>query len=328
MKKLFMILSAILILAGCGPFGGGSSGAGTGGDDSTANAQEPEETVFPVGVSTAVRGEMLDYLRVNGDVETSSAVDVFAETVGEITSVPVRIGQRVERNQVVAEVDPSRPGQRFAPSPVRAPISGTIVSLPMQVGSRLAQGQAVARIATTTDLQIRTHIPERYIGRIRLGGRAIVSLSAYPDARLTARITETSPVLDPQSRTMEVTLRLERADSRVRPGMFAQVRLITQEKSDTVKLPANAVVTRFDEDFVFLVLNGTQGGNANGDSSAARVERRPVTTGIEIDDTVEILEGLSGGEVVVVQGQNLLDDSARVNIVTELDPLPREASVR
>ena len=324
MKKLFVLLGAGLILAGCGPFGGGPGNGGEG----AANAQEPEETVFPVGVSTAVRGEMFDYLRVNGDVETSSAVDVFAETVGEITAIPVRIGQRVERNQVVAEVDPSRPGQRFAPSPVRAPISGTIVSLPLQVGARLAQGQAVARIATTSDLQIRTHIPERYIGRVTLGGRAIVSLSAYPEARLNARVTETSPVLDPQSRTMEVTLRLERADTRVRPGMFAQVRLITQEKNDTVKLPANAVVRRFDQDFVFVVLNGTQGADANGNSSEARVERRPVTTGIEIDETVEILEGLSGGEVVVVQGQNLLDDSARVNIVTELDPLTREALVR
>ncbi|MCA1755062.1 MAG: efflux RND transporter periplasmic adaptor subunit [Spirochaeta sp.] len=184
----------------------------------------------------------------------------------------------------------------------------------------------MARIATTTDLQIRTHIPERYIGSVNLGGRAIVSLSAYPDARFNARITETSPVLDPQSRTMELTLRLETADSRVRPGMFAQVRLITQEKSDTVKLPAHAVVRRFDEDFVFLVVNGEQ--EEDVDSSEVRVERRPVATGIEIDETIEILEGLSGGELVVVQGQNLLDDSARVNIVTEIDPLPREASVR
>jgi membrane fusion protein, multidrug efflux system len=327
MKKFFVLLSAGLVLAGCGPFAGGR------GEEPVVE-QEPEETVFPVGVSTAVRGEMLDYLRVNGDVETSSAVDVFAETVGEVTSIPVRIGQRVERSQVVAEIDPSRPGQRFTPSPVRAPISGTVVSLPTQVGARVPQGQPVARIATTTDLEIRTHIPERYIGSVKLGGRAIVSLSAYPDARFNARVTETSPVVDPQSRTMELTLRLETADSRVRPGMFAQVRLITQEKSDTVKLPANAVVRRFDEDFVFLVVNGEQqedadsGEDSSEDSSEVRVERRPVATGIEIDETIEILQGLSGGELVVVQGQNLLDDSARVNIVTEMDPLPREASVR
>ena len=319
MKKLLVLLSAALTLAACGPFGGGR------GEGPTV-AQEPEETVFPVGVSTAVRGQMFDYLRLNGDVETSSAVDVFAETVGEITAIPVRIGQRVERNQVVAEVDPSRPGQRFTPSPVRAPISGTIVALPMQVGARLSQGQAVARIATTSDLQIRTHIPERYIGRVSLGGRAIVSLSAYPDARFNARVTETSPVLDPQSRTMELTLRLERPDARIRPGMFAQVRLITQEKSNTVKLPANAVVRRFGEAFVFVVVNGSDG--EDGEPGVQRVERRAVTTGIQIDETVEILEGLSGGEVVVVQGQNLLDDSARVNVVTELEPLPREASVR
>ncbi|TVR87113.1 MAG: efflux RND transporter periplasmic adaptor subunit [Spirochaetaceae bacterium] len=319
MKKLLVLLSAALMLAACGPFGGGRGEEPTG-------AQEPGETVFPVGVSTAVRGQMLDYLRLNGDVETSSAVDVFAETVGEITSIPVRIGQRVERNQVIAEVDPSRPGQRFTPSPVRAPISGTIVALPMQVGARLSQGQAVARIATTSDLQIRTHIPERYIGQVSLGERAIVSLSAYPDARFNARVTETSPVLDPQSRTMELTLRLERPDVRIRPGMFAQVRLITQEKTNTVKLPANAVVRRFGEAFVFVVVNSSH--DDNGEPSVQRVERRPVTTGIQIDETVEILEGLSGGEVVVVQGQNLLDDSARVNVVTELEPLPREASVR
>ncbi|MCA1755063.1 MAG: efflux RND transporter periplasmic adaptor subunit [Spirochaeta sp.] len=133
MKKFFVLLSAGLVLASCGQFAGGRG-------EEPVGEQEPEETVFPVGVSTAVRGEMFDYLRVNGDVETSSAVDVFAETVGEVTSIPVRIGQRVERSQVVAEIDPSRPGQRFTPSPVRAPISGTVVSLPTQVGARVPRG--------------------------------------------------------------------------------------------------------------------------------------------------------------------------------------------
>lgn len=311
MNKLILLLGAALVLGGCGVFGGREAA----GPDAT---QEAEETVFPVGTSTAVLGEMFDYLRVNGDVETSSTVDVYADAVGEIISISVRIGQRVERNQVIAEVDPSRPGQRFTPSPVRAPIDGTVVALPLRVGSRLAQGQPVARIATTTDLQIRAHIPERYIGRVRLGGRALIRLTAYPETTFSARVTEMSPVLDPQSRTMEITLRLERSDPRVRPGMFAQVRLITAEKSSTVKLPAAAVVRRFGESFVFVVHSGEE----------RRVERRPVQVGIEVDDTVEILNGLSGGEMVVVQGQNLLDDSALVNVVNEIEPLPREAFLR
>jgi len=91
------------------------------------SGEQPNAMVFAVNVIPASRGQIQDYLLVGGEVGASSAIDVFADTAGRLLSLSVAVGQEVRANQVVAEVDPSRPGMNFVPSPVRSPISGTVL---------------------------------------------------------------------------------------------------------------------------------------------------------------------------------------------------------
>jgi RND family efflux transporter MFP subunit len=140
----------------------------------------------------------------------------------------------------------------------------------------------------------------------------VVFLEAYPGERFEARVTELSPVVDPATRTMGVTLEFARRYPRVKAGMFCEIRLITEVRRDIVKVQSDAVVRRFDVPYVFAV----------GDDET--VEQREVSIGISIGNQVEITEGLSEGESVVIQGQSLLDDGARVRVIDRVDPLPAE----
>lgn len=287
------------------------SQAGAGQVATTEVAGENVETVFAVNVTPAVQGEIKNYLEVNGDVEAAATIDVFADQIGELKNLRVRVGQWVRQDQVLAEVDPSRPGQNFVASPVKAPISGTITSLPAREGATITQAQPVAQIARTSELEIIVQIAERFISKVEEGFPAIVRFDAYPDERFDAVVTETSPVVDPMTRTLEVKLRLTSRDSRIKAGMFAEVRIITEQKDDIVKLPADCLIRRFGQYFVFVV---------NGD----QVERREVNPGIEIDNKVEITEGLEPGELVVYQGQSLLEDGATVRVINTIEPLSEE----
>ena len=291
-----VVLVALALLAGC------DRPQGEQAERDNA-ATERQRTVFAVNTTTAVEGLITDYIRVTGDVHPVSSVDIMPDVAGELKRFHVRVGDRVEADQVIAEVDRSRPGQSFAPNPVRSTIAGTVTMLPVQVGAMVGTGSPVARIAQTDQLEIRTAVAERFVSRMRPGMAATVRFDAFPGEQFAARVTEISPVLDTQSRTLGLKLTLNRRDTRVRPGMFAQIQLITERKEGVVKVPSQTIVRRLGDTFVFVLMDDSQ------------VERRSVRVGIEIDNAAEILEGLSAGEEIVYQGQALLEDGAEVRVI-------------
>jgi multidrug efflux pump subunit AcrA (membrane-fusion protein) len=309
-----VVAAAVVLLAGCGGPPGGGSAQGPGGPD--GGREITEETTFAVNVTRPVRGEIKDYLELNGGVEPASSVDVYPDTSGEIANLRVRVGEAVSRDEVVAEVDRSRPGQQFEPSPVRAPIAGTVTQRYVDVGTTVGPSVPVVQLSRTDELEIRTEVAERFISLVREGQDAVVFLEAYPGERFAARVTELSPVVDPATRTMGVTLRFVRRDPRIKAGMFGDIRLITEVRTGIVKVPSDAVVRRFDTPYLFVV---TDDGT---------VEQREVELGISIGEQVEITSGVEPDERIVIQGQSLLDDGAAVRVIEEVDPLPQEHEIR
>jgi multidrug efflux pump subunit AcrA (membrane-fusion protein) len=97
--------------------------------------------------------------------------------------------------------------------------------------------------------------------------------------------------------------------------MFAKVRLITEVKDNIVKIPASAMVERFGESFVFVV----EPDYDSGEGFVAR--RRNVKPGILIDGVLEITEGLSPADEIIIRGQTLLQDGAKINVIERQPPL-------
>ena len=249
-------------------------------------------------------GELKDYLEFGGDVFAKTQIDVMPDAMGKVVAVNVKVGDYVYKDQSIAVIDASRAGMNYAQSAVKAPISGTITAVNAVVGGVASQQLSVAKIAKTEDLKISMNVPERYVSKIQIGQKAELKFDAYPGEVFEAVITEVSPVLDATSRTMGVNLELTKRDKRIKAGMFAKVKLITDTHSNIVIVSESALVNRYGDTYVFVVAP---------DSS---VEKRVVKAGIRVDDKREILEGLNDGEEVVVRGQTLLEDGSKVNVVT------------
>ena len=216
----------------------------------------------------------------------------------------------VRLGDTIAYVNPLRAGVVYNDSPVKAPISGRVTSLPVTVGSTVSQSSLVAKVARTDELEIRINIAERFVSRISNGQKATVTFDAYPGVVFGAKIFEVSPVLDTATRTMGVKLRLNPPDSRVKVGMYGRVKLVTESVKNAIVLPVSALVARDGKDYVFVVTTPKSGQNA------AAVSIRQVTKGILVDNQVEITKGLEADEEVVIKGQTLLNDGAKVNIVS------------
>lgn len=296
-KKGFYIIGLILIL--------GILFTSCSKKETVAIVENTEtEPVYAVTVANVLKGELKDYLEFGGDVSAKTQIDVMPDAMGKVVSVNVKVGDYVTKDQTLAVIDPSRAGMNYAQSAVKAPISGTITAVNAVVGGIASQQLSVAKIAKTNDLKITMNVPERYVSKIQVGQKAELKFDAYPGEVFEAKITEVSPVLDATSRTMGVALELTENDSKIKSGMFARVKLITDTHSDIVIISETALVNRYGETYVFVV------------ASDSTVEKRLVKAGIRVDDKREILEGLHDGDQVVVRGQTLLENGTKVNVVT------------
>jgi multidrug efflux pump subunit AcrA (membrane-fusion protein) len=275
----------------------------------TNAAGPPPAPVFAVSAFTVRESPLEDYLSLSGDMVASSSVDVYSDTAGTITRRYVSIGSRVTRGQSIVSVDPSQPGMQYLASVVQAPIAGVVASLPAQVGMKITQSSPVAVISGGGGVEVQLYVAERFIYRIKMGQPCQIRLDAYPDDVFRGRVSEISPVVDPSSRTMTIKVSVENAGDRLKSGMFANVKIITEQKASVIAVPESAVLERSGEHFVYTIV-------ADPADSGAKIARRtPVTLGLAIDNNVEVTDGLKPGDEIVARGQTTLSDGSRVNVI-------------
>jgi len=260
------------------------------------------EQIFAVNTYKTVAGNLDDYLEFGGDVVSVNAVAIMPDMAGKISRVLVSVGDIVKKEQVIAYVDASRAGYVYTASPIKSPISGRITALPATVGSTVSQASAVATVAQTDDLEIKINIAERFISRIENKQSAVITFDSYPSVIFNATVFEVSPVLDTATRTMQVKLRLNEKDSRVKVGMYARVKLVTESVKNAIVIPSSAIINRDEKPYVFTV-------------SSTVAHLTPITRGLSVDNKTEITKGLDVGDEVVIKGMALLNDGSKVNIM-------------
>jgi multidrug efflux pump subunit AcrA (membrane-fusion protein) len=271
------------------------------GDDKPQAAAEPEVSAVSVKTAEAEIRSLRRRLLVNGDVRSVQQVEVFPEASGKLAAVRVVLGASVRQGEIVAEVDPSRPGVQFMRSPVYAPISGTVSRTPLSVGTTVSTGDGIMTISLAENLEVTALIPEGDIGGLALGLKADVSLRAFPGESFPATVTRIAPVLDPVSRTKMIALAFDRPDSRINAGMFARITVTTGTYDDIIVVPAEAVIDRFGVKAAYVL-------------NYSRAELREVSSGVTIDRLTEIRAGIASGEKVIVQGQQFISDGSAVRV--------------
>ena len=272
----------------------------------TGKTEEQVETTFAVVAYKAVPKTLDNYLDFGGNVETASSVDIYPDVqAGKLSKINVKVGDKVKKDQVVALVDASKAGMDYQSSPIKAPVDGTITSFPFTLGTTVYASMSVGKISSTGTLEIKTNVAERFISRIQKNQRASLTFDAYPGEVFPAKLVEIEPILDTNTRTLGIKLLQTPSDSRLRAGMYARIKLITDSKRNTIVLPANVIVTRNEQDVVYIV-----------DTMTNTVKASPVKKGIKVDDKQEVEMGIAPGDLVVIKGQALLSDGAKVNVVS------------
>ena len=264
---------------------------------------------FAVRTEKAEIRTLRSHIEINANIVSGNQLTVVPDVAGKLVSMQVVLGSAVQKGDILAQVDPSRPGAEYALNSVRAPVSGMVISSPIAVGSTVSTNTSLMIIAVNNTVEIDAFIPEREIGQLRTGLQAEVRVEAYPGEIFAATLALISPLVDPVSRTKKITLRFVNRDQRINPGMFARIKLNTRTYENVVSIPEEALVEHRGRTVVYILETDEI---ADG---MPKVRMREVTAGVNVDGEVEIKKGLNAGEMVVVQGQQFLTDGASVRVL-------------
>lgn len=273
-----------------------------GGRSSDAREDSPDRMV-PVRVAEVERRDLRAYIRLNGDVVDMKTLDIYPEVTGKITRMAIEVGDRVALGEVIARIDPSRPGMVYRETAVTAPAEGTVLAVNFPVGSSVSPQAPLVRLGMLGQLEVEVAIAERHIGKIGIGSEAVATFAAYPGREFAGTVVRLAPVLNPATRTLKVGIAIEDPDREVKAGMFPTVMLHTERIDNALVLDRAGILHEGDQAYVFTV------------DAEQTVHRTNITLGLVVDDTVQITTGLKDGDIVVIQGQTLLTEGTVVSIV-------------
>ena len=193
---------------------------------------------------------------------------------------------------------------------ILAPTVGIIAERSVELGDRVSPSVPVYEMAQMDQLVARVYIPGRHRPNLRVGQPARISSDMLPDYEITGHISRISPVIDPQSGTVKVTVILEDPARRLAPGMFANVALITERRPKALLAPKEAFVYDAGQPYVFVVRDD-------------KAHRTRLEVGLSNARQVQIVGGLSLGDSIVVVGHEGLRDGATVRVVADAyAPIP------
>jgi RND family efflux transporter MFP subunit len=182
-----------------------------------------------------------------------------------------------------------------------------VTSVPVERGDTVTTSTAIAKVGVIDNLEIDVNLPEADSAKAKKGMSAKVELEAFPGESFDATVTKVSPVLDPTSRTRQIVLSFAKKDGRIAAGMYANVRLFTEEDVGHFVVPSTSIISRDGEDSVFVAVT---------DESGKKVAKKKVIKfGISVDNQTAITKGLAVGDMVVYEGQDLLADGSEVTII-------------
>jgi membrane fusion protein (multidrug efflux system) len=343
------VLALMLSMTGC-------SSDGVAGDQAKdKDPKAAAEAAIPVEITKPERGDMLAMYSGTATLEAEADAEVIAKVGGEVLRLFVEEGDRVRAGQVLAQLDDRQLRLQAAQtraalakserdfnrqvelhdkglvsagafeglkydldnhraaddlarlnlsySEIRAPFSGIVSMRHIKVGQEIAIGTKLFRVTDPTPLKASVFVPERELARLKPGQSATIAVDALAGRTFPAIVKLVSPTVDAATATFKVTLEVADPQGDLKPGMFSRVGIVFERRPDALTIPRVALLDTDGSSNVFVV-------------SAGKAEQRSIKIGLSHAGKVEVTEGLTGVEQVVVVGQNGLKDGNAVRVVS------------
>ena len=209
--------------------------------------------------------------------------------------------EEAENNWKVAQADSELMAARSSKTTIRAPFSGTIGLRQVSIGDYVKEGQDMVNLESLDPLKVDFRVPELALSLLRDGQLLQITLDALPDKAYDGKVVAINPLIDANGRAVVIRAQVPNRDGKLRPGMFARVRLFTSDNKDTLVVPEESLFPLGEDKFVYKVVDG-------------KATRQKIDIGQRREGKVEVVAGLRSDDVVVTAGVMKLREGVPVTL--------------
>ncbi len=184
---------------------------------------------------------------------------------------------------------------------IKAPFNGVVGLRTVSVGSYLNPGNSIAELFKINPVKIEFNVPSKYLQLVNEGDQVNFTVDAYPNETFTGSIYAVEPQIDPQTRSIRLRAKANNDDRKLFPGQFARINLILETIPNALLIPTEAVIPELNGKRIFLYKNG-------------KVTSQSITTGLRMEDNVQVESGISPGDTVITTGILQINQGSEVNI--------------
>jgi len=245
------------------------------------------------------------------DLDTAQAALVQAQAAYDTASKHLESMQKVNREAELktargqltsAEGKYKAAAAQVGYTEIRSPINGVVTDRPLYAGETPAGGSPLITVMDTSSLLAKAHIAQSLAQQIKLGDEATITVPGLADP-VPAKVALISPALDAGSTTVEIWLKADNKKGNLKVGTPVKVSITGRTVENALKVPVSSILTGED---------GTKSVMVVGPDSTA--QKKPVQTGIQDGDDIQITQGLTASDMVIATGAYGLDKGTKVKI--------------
>ncbi len=193
---------------------------------------------------------------------------------------------------------------------IKAPFDGELGIRQINVGDYVTAGATIVTLTDLKSLYVNFSLPEQAFPKLSIGQKVLLNADPLPGRDFEATISTIEPQISADTRAVKVQATLDNRERALRPGMFANVRVVLPPQPNTLTVPETAIDYTVYGDSVFVAVNQK---TPDGKEQLV-VQRNPVKVGDRTQNRVEIRDGLKPGDRVIVSGQLKLSNGAAITV--------------
>ena len=258
-------------------------------------------------------------LRLDDDIQRADVAEAEArlrdaennlkrsETLKKSNAVSAATVESLTAQLAIAKADRDRARRRLKDRVVTSPFDGVVGFTNLEVGARIEEGDVVTVLDDLSTVEVEFSLPEMLFGKVEAGKRVVADAAPFPNRTFEGNIVQIDSRIDPVSRAFKARAEVSNTDKALPSGMFVHLSVVLEAERALV-VPEEALIVDGTRAYLFAV-------NTSGDKP--RAERRYVTSGRRAFGVVEILDGVSDGELVIVRGHQRVRDGSLVKMGEE-----------
>jgi membrane fusion protein, multidrug efflux system len=217
--------------------------------------------------------------------------------------------------QAVASVDQYK--ALIARKTLRAPFEGILGIRQVNLGQYVKEGDSIVTLQSFDPIFVNFNLPQQDLAILAQGQEVELTLDAYGNQKFQGKITAINPLVDSNSRNVQLQATLPNSETKLKPGMYATVSVILPEEQKVVAIPSSSIHYAPYGDSIFVVVEHK---DEKSGKTAKIVTEKFIKLGQTRGDLVAVIKGLNPGEEVVTSGVFRLKNNAPVIVNNEIKP--------